>query len=86
MDVADDAFIALSSWTQDIGLYNYNPSDTKLTEAWVAFYNGINRANMLLENIDKANMDPAKKEAARGEALFLRAYYHFILTVNWGNF
>ena len=85
MDVADDAFIALSSWTQDIGLYNYNPSDVKLSEAWTAFYNGINRANMLLENIDKANMDPVKKNAARGEALFLRAYYHFILTSNWGN-
>lgn len=85
MDVADDAFIALSSWTQDIGLYNYNPSDTKLGDAWTAFYNGINRANMLLENIDKANMDPVKKNAARGEALFLRAYYHFILTSNWGN-
>ncbi|WP_097133402.1 RagB/SusD family nutrient uptake outer membrane protein [Pedobacter xixiisoli] len=85
MDVADDSFIALSSWTQDIGLYNYNPSDTKLGEAWTAFYNGINRANMLLENIDKANMDPVKKNAARGEALFLRAYYHFVLTSNWGN-
>lgn len=85
MDVADDSFIALSSWTQDLGLYNYNPSDTKLTDTWTTFYNGINRANMLLENIDKAAMDPAKKEVARGEALFLRAYYHFILTNNWGN-
>lgn len=85
MDVADDAFIALSSWTQDIGLYNYNPSDTKLTEAWTTLYNGINRANMLLENIDKATMDPTKKNAAKGEALFLRAYYYFVLTTNWGN-
>jgi len=85
MDVADDSFIALSSWTQDIGLYNYNPSDTKLTDAWTTLYNGINRANMLLENIDKASMDATKKNAARGEALFLRAYYHFVLTTNWGN-
>ncbi len=85
MDVADDAFIALSSWTQDIGLYNYNPSDTKLTDAWTTLYNGINRANMLLENIDKATMDATKKNAAKGEALFLRAYYYFILTSNWGN-
>lgn len=85
MDVADDAFIALSSWTQDIGLYNYNPSDTKLTDAWTALYNGINRANMLLENIDKAKMDATKKNAAKGEALFLRAYYYFVLTTNWGN-
>lgn len=85
MDVADDAFIALSSWTQDIGLYNYNPSDLKLTEAWTALYNGINRANMLIENIDNANMDAGKKRVALGEALFLRAYYYFVLTNNWGN-
>lgn len=85
MDVADDSFIALSSWTQDIGLYNYNPSDTKLTDAWIALYNGINRANMLIENIDKATMDPAKKRVALGEAYFLRGYYHFILANNWGN-
>jgi hypothetical protein len=85
MDVADDSFIALSSWTQDVGLYNYNPSDTKITEAWTALYNGINRANMLLENIHHANMDPEKKRVAEGEALFLRAYYYFILTNNWGN-
>lgn len=85
MDVADDSFIALSSWTQDVGLYNYNPSDTKLTDAWIALYNGINRANMLLENIDKAGMDESKKKVAKGEALFLRAYYHFLLANNWGN-
>lgn len=85
MDVADDSFIALSSWTQDVGLYNYDPSDIKLTAAWVTLYNGINRANMLIENIDKANMDEGKKRVALGEALFLRAYYHFILANNWGN-
>lgn len=85
MDVADDSFIALSSWTQDVGLYNYNPSDTKLTDAWIALYNGINRANMLLENIGNASMDANKKKVAEGEALFLRAYYHFLLANNWGN-
>ncbi len=85
LDVADDAFIALSSWTQDAGLYNYNPSDLKITETWIALYNGVNRANMLLENIDGASMDSEKKRIAKGEALFLRAYYYFILTNNWGN-
>ncbi|WEK18061.1 MAG: RagB/SusD family nutrient uptake outer membrane protein [Candidatus Pedobacter colombiensis] len=85
MDVADDSFINLSNWTQDLGLYNYSPSDTKLTDSWTALYNGINRANMLIENIDKAVMDKEKKKIALGEAIFLRAYYHFILTNNWGN-
>jgi hypothetical protein len=85
MDVADDSFIHLSGWTQDLALYNYSPSDTKLTDNWTALYNGINRANMLIENIDKAVMDENKRKIALGEAIFLRAYYHFILTSNWGN-
>lgn len=85
MDVADEGFIALSTWTQDVGLYNYNPSDNKLTDTWTALYNGINRANMLIENIDKAEMDQKKKDVALGEAIFLRAYYYFLLTNNYGN-
>lgn len=85
MDVADDSFVALPGWVQDVALYNYNPSETKITSTWATLYNGINRANMLLENVDKANIDQSRKDAAKGEALFLRAYYHFLLTVNWGN-
>ncbi len=85
MDVADDAFIAQPNWTQDIAVYNYSPSDVKINDTWTALYNGVNRANMLLESIDKANMDATKKNIARGEALFLRAYYFFVLTTNWGN-
>lgn len=85
MDVADDSFVALAGWVQDVALYNYNPSEPKISNAWAALYNGINRANMLLENIDRANIEPAKKNAAKGEALFLRAYYYFLLTSNWGN-
>ena len=74
MDVADDSFIHLSGWTQDIALYNYSPSDTKLTDNWTALYNGINRANMLIEKIDKAVMGENKRKIALGEAIFLRAY------------
>ena len=40
---------------------------------------------MLLENIDNADMDATKMEVARGEAMFLRAYYYFILVSNWGD-
>lgn len=84
MDMSDQGYFALSSNTQDIALYNYDIGDTKLLNTWSSLYDGINRANMLLENIDKAEMSDASKEVYRGEALFLRAYYYFVLTSNWG--
>ncbi|EHQ26826.1 RagB/SusD family nutrient uptake outer membrane protein [Mucilaginibacter paludis] len=85
MDVADDAFVALPSWTQDVGLYNYDPSDTKINTCWALLYQGINLSNLVLENIDKSALTQANKNVAKGQALFLRAYFYFILTSNWGD-
>jgi hypothetical protein len=85
MDIADDSFYALPSSVQDLGLYNYNTSDAKLIATWTALYQGVNQANMLLDNIDKATMSQVAKDNARGQALFLRAYYYFVLVNNWGD-
>lgn len=85
LDIADDSFVALSTWTQDISLFNYNTSDNKLTDLWVFLHNGVNRANNLLANLHKAEMDEEKRQAIEGQALFLRAYYFFILTNYWGD-
>jgi hypothetical protein len=85
MDLADDAFAAQSTWVQEVSLYNYSPSDTKITDLWSLLYTGINRANILLENIDRVPIEEEKRNAIKGQALFLRAYYYFILTVNWGD-
>lgn len=82
-DISDQGYTYFSA-TQDIGLYNYDIGDVKLIETWSTLYEGINRANLLLENIDKATMSPNLKEVYKGEALFLRAYYHFVLTSLWG--
>src|SRR5690606_24299896 len=60
-------------------------SDTKITDLWNMLYIGVNRANTLLDNIHKVQMDSTKRKAIEGQALFLRAYYYFILTNNWGN-
>jgi len=48
-------------------------------------YIGINRANLVLENIDKPAMDSARRSIIKGQALFLRAYYYFLLVSNWGD-
>src|SRR5690606_34633957 len=84
MDMSDEGYFGLPSTGQDLALYNYDIGDGKLLAVWTSLYNGINRANVLLENIDKADMDDQLREVYRGEALFLRGYYYFLLTSNWG--
>ena len=62
---------------------DHNPGNQHVWGTWETLYKGINNANMLLENLDKADMDESVKTRIRGEARFLRAYYHFLLVQGW---
>lgn len=62
---------------------DHNPSNSDIWECWKSLYFGINNANLLIENIDKASMKDAVKTRIKGEAKFLRAYYHFLLAQAW---
>lgn len=85
LDIADDSFPAFSNWTQEISLFNYNTSDTKLTDLWMYLNIGVDRANTVLANVGKAEMSEEKRKAIEGQALFLRAYYFFIMSNYWGD-
>ena len=56
-------------------------------EAWKIPYQGIYRANILLENLDKINWgtDIALKTKYTAEARFLRAHFHFQLAKMFGD-
>lgn len=62
---------------------DHGPSEKNIWGTWEALYKGINNANMLLENIDKADMDESVRTRIKGEARFLRAYFHFLLVQGW---
>lgn len=65
--------------------YNYTSADAEVNLFWTALYKGIARANILLANVDNNNsLSDASRGKVRGEALFLRSYYYFILAQNWG--
>lgn len=61
-------------WAND-----YSSSTKEVWDIWAKLYAGIKNANGLLENIDNAKMGEAVKNRIKGEAKFLRAYYHFML-------
>lgn len=82
---ADEGFYARSANTTGIQFYAETASDGDVLTLWTQLYDGITRANAVLENIDKPKMDETKRNIIRGEALFLRAFYYFWLVSNWGD-
>lgn len=81
----DESFYSVTNQPVGVWWFNYDASDPVVTEMWTYLYTGIERANMLLANIDKAAMDEAKKSVIKGEARFLRAFYYFTLVQYWGD-
>ena len=70
---------------------NYNPEEN----IWSEMYKGIRNVNVFLDElnttikdfglIDRSEASKANYKRMKGEALFLRAYYHFELAKRWGN-
>ncbi|EHQ30367.1 RagB/SusD family nutrient uptake outer membrane protein [Mucilaginibacter paludis] len=62
------------------------PSNTYLKSHWVALYQTITRANIVLSNIDKVTFTDANlKLQYTAEAKFLRALMYFHLVRKWGD-
>ncbi|MFT4093259.1 MAG: RagB/SusD family nutrient uptake outer membrane protein [Niabella sp.] len=60
-------------------------STLEINRHWETLYTGIERANMLLDNIDNAaDISEEKYNEIKGQALFLRAYYYFLLVDEFG--
>ena len=61
-------------------------SDPAVTALWFTLYNGIERANYFIEQIDQmSNISDAARAQYKSEARFLRAFYYFNLVQNWGD-
>src|SRR5690606_12683460 len=82
---ADEGFTRDSFDDNSVTYYEASPSDEKILNYWTWLYRGINRANVLLENIDRPkDMTEAEKNYVRGQALFLRGYFYFMLVTKFG--
>ncbi|GLR17637.1 RagB/SusD family nutrient uptake outer membrane protein [Portibacter lacus] len=62
------------------------PTNTEYLQAeWEANYEGIYRANKVLEKVPGIEMDEQLKNRILGEAKFIRAWFHYNLVVIFGN-
>jgi hypothetical protein len=53
-------------------------------QVWRSCYTGIERVNWVLLKVPDITMNESRKTAILGEAYFLRAFYHWMLTKNFG--
>ncbi|WP_316811840.1 RagB/SusD family nutrient uptake outer membrane protein [Pedobacter heparinus] len=84
-DITDEGVYGHAGVTNGVQVYNFVSSNTQIDATWRTLYNGIGRANLLLENINRPVMDEKKRGVIKGEALFLRGYYYFLLAQMWGD-
>ncbi|MFA4868622.1 MAG: RagB/SusD family nutrient uptake outer membrane protein [Pedobacter sp.] len=82
---ADEGFCSYSADKGSVAYYAASPADVKILGYWKSLYEGINNANAVLDNINRPVMDEVKRDRIKGQALFLRAYYYFMLVNKFGD-
>lgn len=75
--------------------YGYDPAYSVQTsfsranesplEIWKTAYRGIESANWVIDKVPAINMDVVRRNSIVGEAYFLRAFFHWMLTKNFGS-
>jgi starch-binding outer membrane protein, SusD/RagB family len=72
----------------DIELYQWSTGlvDGNMNNVWVVEYDGISRCNATLNLLPTVEgISQADQDRIKGEALFLRAWFHYELYKIWGN-
>jgi hypothetical protein len=62
-----------------------DPDNVLVNKTWRVAFEGIGRANILIENIDRVPMNEDLKERFKAEAVFMRAFYYHNLTKFFGD-
>lgn len=72
---------------QDIGRGGHDSQTSLIRRAWVNYYQGISKANNLLQNMERAQdaTNPNLYSRIEGEARFLRAYFYHRLVELYGD-
>ncbi len=82
---AEEGFARARNFTTQLNSNEFTSSTSDVFTYWRDLYKGIARANILIANVDN-NVELSKelRDQIRGEALFLRGYYYFLLVQSWG--
>ncbi len=82
---ADESFRSGTNATTVLTeLYNINATEANIANFWRQLYNGIERANVLIDGAQRVTMDSVKRNNMVGQAKFLRAYYYYLCVTRFG--
>lgn len=70
---------------EEIDFLEHTPRTEELNDFWKLQYAGIVQANTVIEQVPGIEGDETLKNNIIGEALFLRAWYHFLLAQVFGD-
>ncbi|WP_266202379.1 RagB/SusD family nutrient uptake outer membrane protein [Pontibacter kalidii] len=82
-DGSTDNAYAQYPWESTATVVSAGTINTNSNAGWG--YTGIRRANQLLENADKIEMDADLRERFKAEARFLRAWFYWDMVVRFGD-
>ena len=84
--LSDDAYAKANEDIRNIGNGNYDPSNGTIRGHWADRYQGIRRANIFLNNINKVSeLSDVERESLIAQAKFIRAWHYFYLTQLFGD-
>ncbi len=81
---ADQSFPRAVVGRDQLTVFSYDATMDLIGQYWQHCYNGINRANQVIENVPKITMDETRKKQILAEAYFLRGLYYFHLVKTFG--
>ena len=82
--LSDESFYTNNFNNTNIRAGVMDAADLDVGRFWEVLYEGVNRANLLLYSVEGKELDTDMMKAAKGEALFLRGYYYYLLTSFFG--
>ncbi|WP_332368427.1 RagB/SusD family nutrient uptake outer membrane protein [Spirosoma telluris] len=82
---ADQCFPRAVVGREQLTVFSYDATNDLIGQYWQHCYNGVNRANQVIENVPRVTMDEARKKQILAEAQFLRGLYYFHLVKTFGD-
>ena len=67
----------------DVGTHDAG-NDNRFMDKWDIYYQGIGRVNIVLDNVERVDMDTDLKDRIKGEASFLRGLFYYNLVNYFG--
>ena len=82
--LSDESFYTNNFNNTNIRAGVMDAADLDVGRFWEVLYEGVNRANLLLYSVEGKELETDVMKAAKGEALFLRGYFYYLLTSFFG--